>query len=137
MFNQKGAWLFPMLDGGLRGKAAFLGRSHLSPDGGGFTRAASTAWQRMSTIWQRTIRFLGRSHLSPDGGGFTRAASTAWQRMSTIRQRTIRFLGRSHLSPDGGSFTCAASTAWQRMATVKEQKEKGLLLHPPLRHKPT
>jgi hypothetical protein len=74
MFNQKGAWLFPMLDGGLRGKAAFPGRSHLSPDGGGFTRAASTAWQRMSTIRQRTIRFLGRSHLSPDGGGFTRAA---------------------------------------------------------------
>jgi hypothetical protein len=29
------------------------------------------------------------------------------------------------------------STAWQRMDTVKEQKEKGLLLHPPLRHKPT
>jgi cytochrome c556 len=52
--------------------------------------------------------------------------------MDTIRQRTIRFLGRSHLSPDGGSFTRAASTAWQRMATVKEQKEKGLLLHPPL-----
>jgi hypothetical protein len=40
MFNQKGAWLFPMLDGGLRGKAAFPGRSHLSPDGGSFTRAA-------------------------------------------------------------------------------------------------
>jgi hypothetical protein len=34
----------------------------------------STAWQRMSTIRQRTIRFLGRSHLSPDGGSVTRAA---------------------------------------------------------------
>ena len=34
----------------------------------------STAWQRMATIRQRTIRFLGRSHLSPDGGGVTRAA---------------------------------------------------------------
>jgi hypothetical protein len=68
----------------------FLGRSHLSPDGGGFPRAASTAWQRMATIWQRTIRFLGRSHLSPDGGSVTRAASTAWQRMATIRQPAIQ-----------------------------------------------
>jgi hypothetical protein len=103
----------------------------------------STAWQRMSTIWQRTIRFLGRSHLSPDGGGFTRAAvhrlaadgydSTAGDSgssaVATCRQtveallaplpplgsgclrfdsRRFRFLGRSHLSPDGGGFTRAA-----------------------------
>jgi hypothetical protein len=36
--------------------------SHLSPDGGGFSLATSTAWQRMATVG------IG-SHLSPDGGG--------------------------------------------------------------------
>jgi hypothetical protein len=60
MFNPKGAWLFPTLDGGLRGEAAFLGRSHLSPDGGSYTRAASTAWQRMATIRQRIKRMLSK-----------------------------------------------------------------------------
>jgi hypothetical protein len=121
MFNQKGAWLFPMLDGGLRGKAAFLGRSHLSPDGGGFTRAAvhrlaadvydSTAGDSGSSA-VATCRQTVEALLAP--------LSTAWQRMSTIRQRTIRFFGRSHLSPDGGSFTRAASTAWQRMSTIRQ-----------------
>ena len=116
----------------------FPGRSHLSPDGGGFTRAAvhrlaadvydSTAGDSGSSA-VATCRQTVEALLAP--------LSTAWQRMSTIRQPAIRFLGRSHLSPDGGSFTCAASTAWQRMAKVKEQKEKGLLLHPPLGHEPT
>jgi hypothetical protein len=33
-------------------------RSHLSPDGGSFTRTTTTAWQRMATIRQQTIRVL-------------------------------------------------------------------------------
>ena len=92
-------------------------RSHLSPDGGGFTRAAvhrlaADGYDLAADGYgsQQMIRVPGRSHLSPDD--------------------------RSHLSPDGGCFTRAASTAWQQMATVKEPKEKGLLLHPPLSHKP-
>jgi hypothetical protein len=31
-------------------------RSHLSPDGGSSTRTPTTAWQRMATIRQQTIR---------------------------------------------------------------------------------
>jgi hypothetical protein len=46
----------------------------MASEGEALTHAASTAWQRMATIRQRTIRFLGRSHLSPDGGSVTRAA---------------------------------------------------------------
>ena len=51
----------------------FLGRSHLSPDGGGFLAPPSTAWQRVAT-GVRVVWFPGRSHLSPDGGGLSRAA---------------------------------------------------------------
>ncbi len=42
--------------------------SHLSPDGGGFSLAQSTAWERMATV-------VSGSHLSPDGGGFSLATS--------------------------------------------------------------
>jgi hypothetical protein len=54
---------------------AIPGRSHLSPDGGGFTRAApplGSGWLRFDS---RRFNFPGRSHLSPDGGSFTRHAS--------------------------------------------------------------
>jgi len=121
MFNQKGAWLFPMLDGGLRGKAAFPGRSHLSPDGGSVPRAAvhrlaadvydSTAGDSGSSdvaTCRQTVEAL-LAPLPPLGSGCLRFDS-----------RRFRFLGRSHLSPDGGSFTRAASTAWQRMATIRQ-----------------
>ncbi len=40
--------------------------SPLSPDGGGVTRTATTAWERMAT--------KSGSPLSPDGGGVTRTA---------------------------------------------------------------
>ena len=65
----------PLGSGWLRGCGwfGFPGRSHLSPDGGGFLAPPSTAWQRVAT-GVRVVWFPGRSHLSPDGGGLARAA---------------------------------------------------------------
>ena len=74
-----------------------LGRSHLSPDGGGFTRAAvhrlaadGYAWQRVATgsgwfgaLAVATCRQTVEGLLAP--------LSTAWQRMATIRNGWLGF----------------------------------------------
>ena len=57
--------------------AGFFGRSHLSPDGGGFTRAAV---HRLAAdgydLAAGAFWFPGRSHLSPDGGEVSRGRTT-------------------------------------------------------------
>ena len=66
---------------------ATVARSHLSPDGGGFYIALSTAWQRMATI--QPVATVARSHLSPVATcrqtveAFLATPTTAWQPMAT------------------------------------------------------
>ena len=101
----------------------FLGRSHLSPDGGGLSRPAvhrlaadgyassnvatcrqmveaflappSTAWQRMATLGSGWLR------LAADG--------YAWQPMATLGSRWLRF------DPSGG-FCCAIINLRHRLS---------------------
>ncbi len=81
-------------------------RSHLSPDGGSFTRHApplGSGWLRFDSrgFAFPAVATCRRSHLSPDGGSFTRTPTTAWQRMAT---------------------------AWQRMATIRQSTRVGQTL---------
>jgi hypothetical protein len=84
-------------------------RSHLSPVGGGVTRAAvhrlaadgydsKADYARSPDV--ATCRQTVEALLAP--------LSTAWQRMATIQKQTMRVPRRSHLSPDGGGTTRVA-----------------------------
>jgi hypothetical protein len=92
-----------------RGFLWFPGRSHLSPVGGGVTRAAvhrlaadgydsKADYARSPDV--ATCRQTVEALLAP--------LSTAWQRMATIQKQTMRVPRRSHLSPDGGGTTRVA-----------------------------
>ena len=117
--------------------AAFPGRSHLSPDGGGLTRAApllGSGWLRFGS---RRFAIPGRSHLSPDGGGpysprFHRLAADGYDStaddspspdVATCRQTVEALLATHHRLAADGYDSKADDSRSPAVATCRQTAE--------------